>query len=148
MKILILGGAGMVGRKLAERLARDGTLGGREITSLALYDVVPAVKPAGAKFPVTITTGDLPADGETDKLVRDKPDVIFHLAAIVSGEAEQDFDKGYRINLAGHDEPFRFDPPRLGRRREEAAASSSPRRSRCSARRSPRRSPTSSSRRR
>lgn len=101
MKVLVIGGAGMVGRKLAERLARDGRLGSREISSMTLYDVVEAGKPDGAKFPVAIKTGDLPAAGETDKLVADKPDVIFHLAAIVSGEAEQEFDKGYRINLTG-----------------------------------------------
>jgi nucleoside-diphosphate-sugar epimerase len=101
MKVLIVGGAGMVGRKLAERLARDGRLGHREISSLTLYDVVPAAKPAGAAFPVVIETGDLPASGETDRLLAGKPDVVFHLAAIVSGEAEQDFDKGYRINLVG-----------------------------------------------
>ena len=101
MKILILGGAGMVGRKLAERLAKDGRLGDKAISALTLYDVVEAQKPAGAKFPVTVVAGDLPAPGETDKLVAGKPDVIFHLAAIVSGEAEQDFDKGYRINLTG-----------------------------------------------
>lgn len=101
MKVLIIGGAGMVGRKLAERLARDGQLGGKEITALTLYDVVPATKPAGAKFAVETLTGDLPAPGETDRLVAGRPDVIFHLAAIVSGEAEQDFDKGYRINLQG-----------------------------------------------
>jgi nucleoside-diphosphate-sugar epimerase len=101
MKILILGGAGMVGRKLAERLAKDGRLGGKDISELTLYDVVPPEKPAGAKFAVKTAVGDLPADGETDKLVAGKPDVIFHLAAIVSGEAEQDFDKGYRINLKG-----------------------------------------------
>jgi len=101
MKVLIIGGAGMVGRKLAERLAKDGTLGGKVISSLALYDVVPPQKPAGANFPVEIITGDFPAPGESDKLVANKPDVIFHLAAIVSGEAEQEFDKGYRINLHG-----------------------------------------------
>lgn len=101
MHILIIGGAGMVGRKLAERLARDERLGAAAIDKLVLYDVVAAEKPAGAKFPVTVLTGDLPAAGETDKLVASKPDVIFHLAAIVSGEAEQDFDKGYRINLQG-----------------------------------------------
>src|SRR5690606_13902585 len=56
---------------------------------------------AGASFPVEIMTGDFPASGESDKLVAGKPDVIFHLAAIVSGEAEQEFDKGYRINLHG-----------------------------------------------
>jgi nucleoside-diphosphate-sugar epimerase len=99
MNVLIIGGAGMVGRKLAERLARNGRIANREISALTLYDVVEAHKPAGAAFPVTVRTGDLPAAGETDRLLADKPDLIFHLAAIVSGEAEQEFDKGYRINL-------------------------------------------------
>ncbi len=101
MKVLIIGGAGMIGRKVAERLARDGSLAGKAISKLTLYDVVPGAVPAGAKMPVDIGTGDLPAAGEADKLLADKPDVIFHLAAIVSGEAEQDFDKGYRINMDG-----------------------------------------------
>jgi nucleoside-diphosphate-sugar epimerase len=101
MNILIVGGAGMVGRKLAERLARDGALGGRAITGLTLYDVVEPAVPAGAKISVKIATGDLPAPGEAAKLVADRPDIVFHLAAIVSGEAEQDFEKGYRINLDG-----------------------------------------------
>ncbi len=99
MKVLIIGGAGMIGRKLSERLARDGTLGGREISALTMYDVVAPTAPKGAKFAVKTATGDLPAAGETDKLVIEKPDVIFHLAAIVSGEAELEFDKGYRINM-------------------------------------------------
>ena len=101
MKVLILGGAGMVGRKLAERLAKDGELGGKAITGITLYDVVAPQAPAGAGFPVTCETGDLPAEGETDRLIAAKPDVVFHLAAIVSGEAELDFEKGYRINLDG-----------------------------------------------
>ena len=101
MKVLIIGGAGMVGRKLAQRLARDGRLGNSAISAFTLYDVVPPEKPAGAAFPVDVLTGDFPAAGETDKLVAGRPDVIFHLAAIVSGEAEQEFDKGYRINLTG-----------------------------------------------
>jgi nucleoside-diphosphate-sugar epimerase len=101
MNILIIGGAGMVGQKLAGRLAMDGRLGGRDIAAITLYDVVEARKPAKATMPVTVLTGDLPAKGETDRLVAGRPDVIFHLAAIVSGEAEQEFDKGYRINLTG-----------------------------------------------
>ena len=101
MNILIIGGAGMIGRKVAERLAREGALGGKAIGKLTLYDVVPGAVPAGAKMPVDVKTGDLPTSGEAAKLVADKPDVIFHLAAIVSGEAEQDFDKGYRINMDG-----------------------------------------------
>jgi D-erythronate 2-dehydrogenase len=101
MKVLIIGGAGMIGRKLAERLARDANLGGKAISGLTLHDVVEGAAPAGAKVPVTVLTGDLPASGEAAKLAADQPDVVFHLAAIVSGEAEQDFDKGYRINMDG-----------------------------------------------
>jgi D-erythronate 2-dehydrogenase len=101
MKVLIIGGAGMIGRKLAERLARNGELNGKPVSSLTLYDVVPASPPAGATRPVTILTGDLPLAGEADRLLLERPDIIFHLAAIVSGEAELDFDKGYRINLDG-----------------------------------------------
>ncbi len=98
MKVAITGGAGFLGRKLAERLAKDGTLAGREISGLTLYDVVEPVT-LKASFPVKCLVGDMPASGETGRIVADKPDVIFHLAAIVSGEAEQDFEKGYRINL-------------------------------------------------
>ncbi len=101
MKILIIGGAGMIGRKLAERLARDGALGAGPISRLILYDVVVGAVPEGARIPVDVRTGDLPHPGEAAKLIADHPDVIFHLAAIVSGEAEQDFDKGYRINMDG-----------------------------------------------
>jgi nucleoside-diphosphate-sugar epimerase len=101
MKVLIIGGAGMIGRKLAERLGRDGELGGREISSLTLYDVVEAAVPAGARMQVKLVTGDLPAEGEARKIISERPETIFHLAAIVSGEAEQDFDKGYRINMDG-----------------------------------------------
>jgi D-erythronate 2-dehydrogenase len=101
MKVLIIGGAGMVGRKLAERLAREGELAGKPVSSLTLYDVVPALPPPAAKLPVKIATGDLPSPGEAERLMADRPDIIFHLAAIVSGEAELDFDKGYRINLDG-----------------------------------------------
>lgn len=101
MNILIIGGAGMIGRKLSGRLARDGALGGKTIMSMTLYDVVAPTPPSGAGFPVTCATGDLPAEGETDRLIATKPDVIFHLAAIVSGEAELEFEKGYAINLDG-----------------------------------------------
>ena len=92
MKVLIIGGAGMVGRKLAERLAGDGELAGKAVSSLTLYDVVPALPPPAAKLPVKIATGDLPSPGEAERLMADRPDIIFHLAAIVSGEAELDFD--------------------------------------------------------
>jgi D-erythronate 2-dehydrogenase len=101
LHILVLGAAGMVGRKLVERLVRDGRLGNAEISKLTLQDVVAPAKPEKATYPVDIVAGDFAVAGFAEKLVAGKPDVIFHLAAIVSGEAELDFDKGYRINLDG-----------------------------------------------
>ena len=101
MHILVLGAAGMVGRKLSERLLRDGRLGKNNITRMTLQDVVAPAQPAKAGFPVDTVTCDFAVAGAAEKLVADRPDVIFHLAAIVSGEAELDFDKGYRINLDG-----------------------------------------------
>jgi nucleoside-diphosphate-sugar epimerase len=87
-KVLVIGAAGMIGRKLVERLSRDGA-------TLVLQDVVPF---EGKKNAVV---SDLSAPGEAEKLVAERPDLIFHLAAVVSGEAEADFDKGYRVNLDG-----------------------------------------------
>ncbi|WP_296582789.1 D-erythronate dehydrogenase [Xanthobacter sp.] len=100
MHILVIGGAGMVGRKLIERLARDGRLGGTPITRITAHDVV-TPKPPEAPFPIDTRVSDLSVPGEAAALVADRPDVILHLAAIVSGEAEADFEKGYRINLDG-----------------------------------------------
>ena len=101
MHILVLGAAGMVGRKLTERLLRDGRIGDREISRMTWHDVVAPTKPADAAIPISIVTGDFADPGTAASLVAHRPDVIFHLAAIVSGEAELDFDKGYRINLDG-----------------------------------------------
>jgi D-erythronate 2-dehydrogenase len=101
MHVLILGAAGMVGRKLVERLATEGHLGGRAIARVTLHDVVAPGPPARAPFAVAAATSDISRPGEAERLVAERPDVIFHLAAIVSGEAEADFDKGYRVNLDG-----------------------------------------------
>ena len=100
MHILILGAAGMVGRKLTDKLVADGRLGNREITRLTLQDVVAPAKPA-TSIPTETVTSDFSDPKSAPALIAGKPDVIFHLAAIVSGEAEADFDKGYRINLDG-----------------------------------------------
>ena len=101
MRILIIGAAGMVGRKLSERLARDGQLGGREISHLDMADMVAPVPPAGAGFLVSLHIADVSSPAAAPAMLAGKPDVIFHLASIVSGEAEQNFDKGYAINLDG-----------------------------------------------
>lgn len=100
MRILVIGGAGMVGRKLIERLAREGRLGTSPITALTAHDVVAPAR-IDAPFPIEARVSDLSVPGEAAALLADRPDVIFHLAAIVSGEAEMDFEKGYRINLDG-----------------------------------------------
>jgi len=101
MHILIIGAAGMVGRKFTERLVRDGGLGGKAIAMATLHDVVEPAAPDDAPFAVTTVASDFSEPGEAAKLVAGRPDLIVHLAAIVSGEAEADFDKGYRINLDG-----------------------------------------------
>ncbi len=101
MHILVLGAAGMVGRKFMDRVAKDGAVGGREVTQATLHDVVPPAAPTGAGFPCACLSGDFAAPGAMDSLVAERPELIVHLAAIVSGEAEADFDKGYRINLDG-----------------------------------------------
>jgi nucleoside-diphosphate-sugar epimerase len=101
MHILIIGAAGMVGRKLAGKLSADGQLGGKPITEMTLVDVMTPEAPEGFSGKVNAKEADLSEPGEAEALVAAKPDVIFHLAAIVSGEAELDFAKGYRINLDG-----------------------------------------------
>jgi nucleoside-diphosphate-sugar epimerase len=101
MRILITGAAGMVGRKLIARLAKDGTLRGKKITALDLHDIVPPQAPAMDGVSVNTHTGDLAEAGAAESLVASRPDVVFHLAGIVSGEAEANFDLGYRVNLDG-----------------------------------------------
>ena len=101
MHVLIIGAAGMVGRKLIGRLVEAGQVDGREITALTLADVVAPERPAGFGGKVETLTVDLSAPATAETLIAGRPDLIFHLAAIVSGEAEADFDKGYRINLDG-----------------------------------------------
>jgi D-erythronate 2-dehydrogenase len=88
VRVLVLGAAGMLGRKLAERLAGDG-----RVTELALVDV--------AASSTEVDVADVAAPGVAAALVASRPDTIFHLAAVLSGEAEADFDKGYRVNLDG-----------------------------------------------
>jgi nucleoside-diphosphate-sugar epimerase len=101
MHVLIVGAAGMIGRKLTDRLLKDRTLRGQPIKKLTLQDVVAPEEPRDKPFEIETRAGDLSVPGEAGALVADNPDVIFHLAAIVSGEAEADFEKGYRINFDG-----------------------------------------------
>lgn len=100
MKILITGAAGMIGRKLTARLIADGMLADRRIASLHLQDIVP-FEPPQAGFAITSGASDLAEPGIAETLAEAEPDVVFHLAGVVSGEAEANFDKGYRANLDG-----------------------------------------------
>jgi nucleoside-diphosphate-sugar epimerase len=91
----------MIGRKLVEKLARDGALNGAPIDSAHLVDVVAPSGPARTAFKTSSEAADISDPTTAPRLVAARPDVVFHLAAIVSGEAEQNFDKGYAINLDG-----------------------------------------------
>jgi D-erythronate 2-dehydrogenase len=101
MQVLILGAAGMIGRKLTARLVTDANVGGRAVERLILADVVTPQQPDDFAGHVDLVATDLSAPGEAERLVERRPDLIFHLAAVVSGEAEADFEKGYRVNLDG-----------------------------------------------
>jgi len=99
--ILITGAAGMIGRKLTDRLAQDGSLHGKPVERLTLLDIVPAAKPARFVGLVETIAADLSQPAEASRVIAARPDAIFHLAGVVSGEAELDFEKGYRVNLDG-----------------------------------------------
>ena len=87
----------MIGQKLAADLAVNGLNGDRDI-AVTLFDM--RFAPDGATG--HRITGDLTVDGTMAQLVADRPDVIFHLASVVSGEAEQDYAKGWAVNMLPH----------------------------------------------
>lgn len=98
MRVLVLGAAGMIGAKLAERLSADSTLAGQAITRLELVDLT-APRLPGGDVPCESRAVDIIADDAAEALIASRPDVIFHLAAMVSGAAERDFEGGYRVNV-------------------------------------------------
>lgn len=100
MKILVIGAAGMLGRKLSGALIAGG-LGGKPVTGLVLADMAAPALPPGAPAATRLAAADIAAPGAAERLIAERPDIIFHLAAIVSGEAEADFDMGYRVNFDG-----------------------------------------------
>lgn len=106
MKVVITGGTGMLGRRLALRILAKPELVGpdgvaRDVDELVLFDAFDPVEPPPVDPRVSIVTGDI-SDRETvDALIDAKTDAVFHFAAVVSGGAEADFDLGYAVNLDG-----------------------------------------------
>jgi nucleoside-diphosphate-sugar epimerase len=97
MKLLITGGAGFIGARLARTLLARGTLGGRPIDEMVLADQAPPPPELVADARVRALTGPLLA--QCDALAAERFDGVFHLASAVSGECELDFDLGMRSNL-------------------------------------------------
>ncbi|MCX7311912.1 MAG: NAD-dependent epimerase/dehydratase family protein [Alphaproteobacteria bacterium] len=95
MHILITGAAGMIGRKLVERLVVDRALNEQPIEKLTLMDIVPPTRIAGFSDREKVRAGDLADPAIAMKAVSERPDVIFHLAA------EVNLEKGYHVNLDG-----------------------------------------------
>ena len=102
MKILITGGGGFLGFRLARTLLARGQLGGKAITGITLLD---GAFPSGIKDldkkKVKAVTGDVSNAGTITSVCTPDTDAVFHLAAVVSGAAEADFDLGMRVNLKG-----------------------------------------------
>jgi nucleoside-diphosphate-sugar epimerase len=101
MSITVLGGGGFLGAKLARRLARDGHAGGRPVEALTLFDLQPPPVPAGASFPVRCLGGDVSDPAALAAAVPPGTRAVVHLAAVVSAQAEADFDLGLKVNLHG-----------------------------------------------
>jgi nucleoside-diphosphate-sugar epimerase len=101
MKVLVTGAAGMLGRKFCQELAARGEIAGGKVESLTMVDIVDSPPILRSPFTVRSVACDLGAPGVAEQLVADHPEIILHTAAVVSGEAEADFDKGYRINVDG-----------------------------------------------
>jgi D-erythronate 2-dehydrogenase len=101
MHILITGAAGMIGRKLTARLVEDKSLNGEPIEALTLIDVVAPQRPDKFTGKVEAAAADIADPTAVRTAVAGRPDVVFHLAGVVSAEAELDFEKGMRVNLDG-----------------------------------------------
>ena len=99
MKVTIIGGGGFLGQKLAKALAAKGELNGNAISAMTLADVV-APGQIEAGFPVETQQMDITDRAAVDRAV-EGAGVIYHLAAIVSAQAEAEYDLGLEINLMG-----------------------------------------------
>jgi nucleoside-diphosphate-sugar epimerase len=101
MNVLVIGAAGMIGRKFCEAVAKRSSIGDKPVEHLTMADAITPDAPVGAPFSVRTLSADIADASAVESIVAHRPDLIYHLAAVVSGEAEADFDKGYRVNLSG-----------------------------------------------
>src|SRR5260221_3345696 len=101
MQIMMLGAAGMVGRKLTQHLASAGHSGGEDRTALSLVDTIEPERPAHFSKNVSLAVTDISVPGAAAKCVATRPAIIFHLAAVVSGHAEAALDTGDTVNFDG-----------------------------------------------
>ena len=101
MNVLVIGAAGMIGRKFCEALAKRLSISGKPVDRLTMADAIMPAAPPEVPFSVKTLSADISDPSVSESLAADRPDIIYHLAAVVSGEAEADFDKGYRVNLGG-----------------------------------------------
>lgn len=86
---MIIGAAGMIGNKLVQAIAQKTTLGGQAVKSLTLVDIIEPQQVLEYTGQINRTKADLSEQGVAERLIQSRPDVIFHLAAIVSGEAKR-----------------------------------------------------------
>ncbi len=105
MRVVITGGGGFLGLKLAKALLARGALAARDgseapLSKLVLLDAAyPESMPTDARLEVV--RGDVSDSATIERVVTADTGAIFHLAAVVSGAAEADFDLGDRVNLEG-----------------------------------------------
>ena len=99
MRVAVIGAAGMIGRRLVARLAGDGVIGTERVSRLLLVDVAPVEAVDAGEIEVQTIAADIAQPGAPHEILAGLPDVIFDLAAVVSGEAEAEFEKGYRVNV-------------------------------------------------
>ncbi|GAW34080.1 putative epimerase/dehydratase [Roseovarius sp. A-2] len=101
MNITIIGGGGFLGQKLARALVARGTLDGRQISCITLADVNDPAGITDARVPIKTARCDITDPASVAQVVTGETDVIYHLAAVVSSHAEEEFEEGMQINLHG-----------------------------------------------
>jgi nucleoside-diphosphate-sugar epimerase len=106
MRIVITGGAGFVGRKLALRLLEEGKAAGPDgrpatIDEIVLFDAVAPAPPLPEDKRLRLVTGDIGDAAQLRSVITPGTGSVFHLAAVVSAQAEAEFDTGMRVNLDG-----------------------------------------------